>query len=297
MPRGRLAAAAVAAVLASELAPVLSLPGRAAKVAAVSAGMCRSPSHAALAARLGRDIQAARRGRVSAAAVRVEDPGQRLGCGLHGARRFDSASVVKVTILAALLRRAAGQHRHLTGAEAARAAAMMTDSDNDAASALWAELGHAYLQHFLDVAQMTRTVLGPGGLWGLTQITAGDEMRVLRLLCAPNPVLDAAARGYALRLMAQVIAAQRWGVAAGAPASLTVHLKNGWLPRPAHGWRVHSIGCFTGRGGGYSIVVLTQDNPTLAYGIHTIEAIARAIERDLNPPATPVIPPSQAAAR
>jgi hypothetical protein len=174
---------------------------------------------------------------------------------------------------------------------------MMTDSDNDAASALWAELGHAYLQHFLDVAQMTHTVLGPGGLWGLTQITAGDEMRVLRLLCAPNPVLDAAARGYALRLMAQVIAAQRWGVAAGAPASLTVHLKNGWLPRPAHGWRVHSIGCFTGRGGGYSIVVLTQDNPTMAYGIHTIEAIARAIERDLNPPATPVIPPSQAAAR
>ncbi|HEX2746163.1 MAG TPA: hypothetical protein VHN16_17425 [Streptosporangiaceae bacterium] len=33
--------------------------------------------------------------------------------------------------------------------------------------------------------------------------------------------------------------------------------------------------------GSYSIVVLTQDNPTMAYGITTIETIARAINHDL----------------
>ncbi len=44
---------------------------------------------------------------------------------------------------------------------------------------------------------------------------------------------------------------------------------------------IHSIGCFTGHGGGYCIVVLTQDNPTMAYGVATIESIARAINRDL----------------
>ena len=296
-PRGRLAAAAVAALLASELAPFLALPGRAANVAAVSSGICRSSSYSALAAKLARDIQAARRSRVSTAAVRVDDPGKRLGCWLHGARHFDSASVVKVTILAALLHEALDQHRHLTGAEAARASAMMTYSDNDAASALWAELGHTYLRHFLDLAGMTQTALGPAGSWGLTQITAEDEVLLLRLLLAPNPVLDTSARDYTLHLMAHVIPAQRWGIPAGAPTNLAVHLKNGWLPLHAHGWRVHSIGCFTGRGGGYSIVVLTQNNPTMAYGIRTIEAIARAIERDLNPAATSVIPPSQAAAR
>ena len=61
-----------------------------------------------------------------------------------------------------------------------------------------------------------------------------------------------------------------------------MHVENGWLPLAAHGWRIHSIGCFTGHGGGYSIVVLTQDNPAMAYGIATIETIARAINHDLH---------------
>jgi hypothetical protein len=200
--------------------------------------------------------------------------------------------VVKVIILGALLRRALDQHRYLTGTEAARARAMITRSDNTAASALWVELRRSYLQHFLNLARMTQTSPGPGGVWGLTQITAHDQVLLLRLLLHPNPVLDAASRDYALRLMAQVIASQRWGVPAGAPASLTAHVKNGWLPRATHGWRIHSIGCFTGRGGGYSIVVLTQDNPTMAYGIATIEAAAKVINRDLNPGTTAVVPSS-----
>ena len=45
-------------------------------------------------------------------------------------------------------------------------------------------------------------------------------------------------------------------------------------------------------------LVLTQDNPTMAYGVGTVEAIARAVNRDLNPGAVArvplsVIPPSQ----
>ena len=282
-PARKLAGVAVAALFAVPLPVVLASSAGAAGTAPRPARFCRSPSHSALAARLARDIQVAQRGRISAVAVRVDDPGKRLGCWLHSARRFDSASVVKVTILGALLRKTLDRHRYLTGTEAAWARAMITSSDNGAASALWAELGHEYIQHFLNLAGMKQTVLGPGGYWGLTQITAHDEARLLQLLVSKNPILDLASRNYALSLMSQVIPAQRWGVPVGAPRRLTVHLKNGWLPMPAHGWRVHSIGCFTGRRGGYSIVVLTQNNPSMAYGIHTIEAIARVIHRDLNP--------------
>jgi beta-lactamase class A len=249
--------------------------------AAASSAICRSSSHASLAARLSRDIERALRGRRSAVAVGVNDPAEGLQCWRNSSEHFDSASVVKVAILGALLRRAEDRDRYLTKTEAAEARAMITRSDNDAASDLWADVGRRYLQHFLDLAGMTQTSLGPGPYWGLTQITARDEMRLLRLLVTKNAVFDTKSRDYALGLMAKVIPSQRWGVTAGAPRGLTAHVKNGWLPLAAHGWRIHSIGCFTGHGG-YCIVVLTQDNPTMSYGVATIESIARAINRDLN---------------
>lgn len=292
-PISRLTAGVATMLLASALATVPALAaGANDRPAAASSAICQSSSHPALAATLSRDIRAALRGRVSAVAVGVDAPGHRLVCWLNSSRPFDSASVVKVTILGALLRKAEDQHRYLTAGEAALAKVMITQSDNDAASDLWAELGHRYLQHFLNLAGMTQTVLGPDGAWGLTHITAYDEVLLLRLLLRPNHVLDNASRAYELGLMAQVIPSQRWGVPVGAPTRLTVHVKNGWLPLATHGWRINSIGAFTGYHGGYSIVVLTQDNPTMAYGITTVEAVAKVINRDLNPGVKSVVPRS-----
>jgi len=278
-----------AGLFGSILVPLLAPPAS----AAASSVRCRSSSHPVLAARLDRDIDRALRGRVSAVAVGVDDRGRRLQCWLNSSAHFDSASVVKVTILSALLRKAQEQHRYLTRTEALLAEDMITESDNYAASVLWDDVGRYDLQHFLNLARMTQTYLGPGPYWGLTQITAYNEVLLLRLLVNRNRVLDTASRDYVLHLMARVIPAQRWGVPAGAPTSLTVHVKNGWLPLLTHGWRIHSIGTFTGRGGGYSIVVLTQDNPTMAYGIDTIEAIATAINHDLNPAARSRVPSSE----
>ena len=169
---------------------------------------------------------------------------------------------------------------------------MITKSDNGAASALWDDAGRYYLQHFLNLARMNETHLGPGGFWGLTKITAGDETVLLQLLLNSNSVLNSSSRSYVLHLMANVIPSQRWGVPAGAPTSLTVHVKNGWLPLAPYGWRINSIGCFTGRGGGYSIVALTQDNPSMIYGIDTIQAVAHAVNRDLNPAAKSRVQPA-----
>ena len=150
-------------------------------------------------------MEAARRERVSFVAVEVDDPGAGVVCRLDSRSHFDSASVVKVIILGALLRRAQAEHRSLTRTERALAWAMITRSDNGAASALWAETGRARLQHFLNLAGMVDTVLGPGAAWGLTRITAADETRLLWLLLKANRVLDTSSRDYALALMADVI--------------------------------------------------------------------------------------------
>jgi len=286
---------AVLAPAASAASPAVASPASANPAVAslaAAAVVCTSKSHPAVAAALARDIQAARSGRSSTVAVWVDDPGAGISCSLSGSSHFDSASIVKVTILGAVLRKALDQHRYLTSTEAAQLRAMITRSDNNAASALWAKLGRSYLQHFLNLAGMRQTVLGPGGYWGLTQVTAHDETLLLRLLLTGNTVLSNNSRAYALGLMAQVISSQRWGVPAGAPRSVTVHVKNGWLPRATHGWRINSIGGFTWSRGWYSIVVLSMDNPTMSYGITTVEAIARVIHRDLNPSVKTVLAPS-----
>src|SRR6201984_84931 len=99
-------------VVVASLTPVRPRP------ASAAAAICRSSSHPALAARISGDIQAARRGRVSSVAVAVDAPAAGLTCSLNGSRHFDSASVVKVTILGAILRKALDQHRFLTTTEA-----------------------------------------------------------------------------------------------------------------------------------------------------------------------------------
>ncbi len=266
----------------------LTSPRAAAASIAVS---CLSAAHPRLAARMATGIRNALLGRLSTVALRVTDKSKQLTCSLNTRMHFDSASVVKVLILGTLLRMAETQHRHLTNHEVALATAMITQSDNNAASALWAEVGRGRLEYFLGRASMTETQLGPGGYWGLTLITAHDEALLLKLLMYPNTVLTSASRTFALNLMARVIPSQRWGVPAGAPADLTVHVKNGWLPLATHGWRIHSIGCFTGHHRGYIIVVLTEDNPTMPYGIDTIQAAAEVIHRELNAPGTATVAP------
>jgi len=299
--RRRLVTGAATALLGLVTVPLAARPASAAPAGAAPASAavsvsCRSSAHPSLARKLDLDIDRALRGRISAVAIGVDAPGQQVQCWLNSSEHFDSASVVKVTILSALLRKAQQQHRYLTRTEAALATAMITESDNGAASDLWDDAGRYYLQHFLNLAHMTQTYLGPGPYWGLTRITAYNEVLLLRLLLNRNSVLDTGSRDYVLGLMARVIPSQRWGVPAGAWTSLTVHVKNGWLPLYPYGWRINSIGAFNGRGRGYSIVVLTQDNPTMTYGIDTIEAVAEVVNRDLNPGAKSRVPSSAPAA-
>jgi beta-lactamase class A len=248
----------------------------------VQEGICTAPAaQKALASRLSRDIQAALKGRVDTYAVTVFDRTREVTCRLNQGHRFHSASVVKATILAALLRWHQETGKPLSANEKYLATLMITQSDNDAATALWNEVGYTRLQHFLNLARMTETELGQDGYWGLTEITARDELTLLRLLTQSNAVLSDYSRDYELGLMSQVIPSQRWGVPAGAPKGVTVHVKNGWLPDPVS-WDINSIGAFSGHGRDYMIAVLTNGNPSMAYGVGTVQAVAEVVHRDIN---------------
>lgn len=272
--RGALSVALAVALLAA--------PATGAGAAAPPRPVCAS-ARAGLATKLSTDIATALRGRPGTVAIALRDPATDTVCTLRADRAFDSASAVKVTVLAALLWDAEKHGRQLTRCETDLATAMITKSDNAATSTLWRRLGTGGISAFLRAAGMTRTVPGAENHWGLTQITARDEMRLLDLVTTPNAVLGDHARAYILELMGEVVPSQRWGTPAGAPDTVRVQVKNGWLSRATHGWRVHSLGAFTRDGHAYTITVLTQDNRTMNAGVATIEAVSRAVHRDLGP--------------
>ncbi|MFD7504591.1 serine hydrolase [Streptomyces sp. NPDC059850] len=296
--RPRTRAALSVALAAGLLAPALT--GAETATAATprpSRTVCVS-DRAGQAARLARDITAALHGRSATTAVSLRVPATHTRCTLRADRPFDSASVVKVTVLATLLWDAEKHGRTLTRRESRLATAMITKSDNGATSALWRQLKVVRVKAFLRAAGMTRTVPGGGGYWGLTQITANDEEKLLERVTRRNTVLGDRSRTYILRLMRGVVPSQRWGTPAGAPRGTTIQVKNGWLSRAAHGWRVHSIGAFTGRGHDYTLTVLTQDNAKMHDGVAAIQAVARAVHKDLGPrsatPYTPTRAPQEA---
>ena len=196
----------------------------------------------------------------------------------YGGAAFDTASIVKVDILATLLLQAQDAGRQLTATEKSYATTMIENSDNDSASALWRIIGKA---GGLDAANKTLGLSGTTGgddmLWGLTQTTAADQLTLLQQVFGDDSKLSSASQSYIQGLMKQIEADQQWGVSAAADGSKWA-LKNGWLARSTTGlWDVNSIGRVTGEDGDtYLVAVLSKGSTTQTKGISLIEAAAKA---------------------
>lgn len=210
-------------------------------------------------------------------AVSVSD--DETGAGTtYGDGAFDTASVVKVDILAALLHRHQEAGTSMTSAERALASAMIEHSDNDAATALYRSVGgESGLEGFNASIGLTGTDVGPDGLWGLTTTTTTDQVRLLRVVLGDATVLDDDSQAYARSLMSAVEADQRFGVSAAADDASAAVLKVGFLQRSTTGlWDVTSIGEVVAQGHTYLVAVLTDGNATYADGVALADEVARA---------------------
>lgn len=226
-----------------------------------------------------RAFLATRGGEITAAVYNVRSG--RLFVYRRGVRE-DEASIAKVDILATLLHE---RGEPLASPDSDDAEAAIDDSDNDAAQDLWqAAGGDPAIAAFNRAAGLSETVLDPRGIWGHDETTAADQIRLLQTLTRANPLLPATARRYELELMRHVSPPQAWGVSAGVLAPATVALKNGWLaPDNETGWQINSIGAVRGRYRNYLIAVLTGADPSMAYGVETIDGISRLVWKYLLP--------------
>ncbi|WP_322785073.1 serine hydrolase [Streptomyces profundus] len=201
-----------------------------------------------------------------------------------GAERFDTASIVKVDVLAALLLRAQDEGRELTALERERAEIMIRASDNAATDALWWLIGGASgLAEANERLGLTSTIPGGDGHWGLTQTTSADQIALLRAVYAPDSPLTPSSQRYLQELMATVVDGQRWGVSAAATDE-GFELKNGWLPRTETGlWDINSIGRVQVAGEDYLIAVVSDGHATQEAGIAAVEWAAMAAVGALDP--------------
>jgi hypothetical protein len=195
---------------------------------------------------------------------------------------YDTASIVKVDILAALLLQEQRAGRHLTSYQRGLATEMIESSDNDAATALWDTIGGASGLATANAALgLHHTTGGPGDLWGLTQTTAGDQLRLLRAVFGDDgSPLSAGSRSYLRDLMGAIDSGQRWGVSAADSDDAGYALKNGWLQRSATGlWDVNSIGEVTYAGHRLLIAVLSSGQRSEQGGIDLVEDAALAVAK------------------
>ena len=222
-------------------------------------------------------------GRQGDVSVAVYDTVGRRWFGYRQRSEHQMASVVKVTILATLLRQQQEGQITLSAGDRELMRRMIEVSDNDAATALWNRAGgDDGIAAFAKLAGMWETE--PQAAWGLTTTTAPDQVILLRLLALPNPILDEGSRASALALLDNVDPSQRWGIDAGIPPGVTVAIKDGWLGIPGEGWIVNSIGYVNGAGRRYVIAVLSDHGPGYDYGIATIEHASQLVWTALQPP-------------
>lgn len=200
-----------------------------------------------------------------------------------GTRRFETASIVKVNILAALLLRQTPPGKALTSGTRRTAEEMIESSDNDAAVALWQRInGRSGLVAANRTLGMKETKVSVH--WGLTTTTAADQLRLLTALTSPDGPLTPQDRSFVMGLMNKVIPEQRWGVtAAGGPGNRSVYVKNGWDTADADGgrWIVNSIGRVVEADHDWLIAVLSDHHTTQEAGVRVVEKAATYVLKEL----------------
>lgn len=232
----------------------------------------RAADEAALALRLDPLLETPR----VRLAVTVFDPAT--GRSLtYGSGRFETASTVKVDVVAAALLQAQDAGRELTAEELRLASEAIRLSDNDATHELWRLIGReAGLDAANDRLGLTGTTGGAGGRWGLTRTTTEDRITLLRAVFGAASPLSADSRELLRGLMGSVAEGQDWGISAAATGEGTA-LKNGWVPRTHSGlWHVNSTGRITAGEREYLVAVLSAGHQSQEEGIVRVESAARA---------------------
>lgn len=192
------------------------------------------------------------------------------------------ASVMKVSIAIAFLRRRAAQGRPLTQGELVQLGLLIEASDNREADRLWSASGGASgLAAITTTAGMTDTTYRPGHGWGFTLTNAHDQA-LLATALGRGKLLSPTDTRLLLALMRNVQPNQNWGFVDTVAPAVEPAIKNGWYEdTDVPFWRVHCMAIFDDPtfAHPFSVVVMTRYPARL--GIEYGQATCRGVGQRL----------------
>lgn len=185
---------------------------------------------------------------------------------------FQTASIVKFDILATRLYQHQQAGTSMTAHERSLAFAMITESDNNAASALYQMDNQVTGMEEANEAFGLKVTV-PNSAWGETHTTPADQLLLLSAVMDPDGPINDDNRQYILSLMSKVDPQQRWGITAAAgPDATNVYVKNGWDTIDQYGGMRgdNSIGRIIEPGHDWLIAVMSDYNRSDGAG-HTVD--------------------------
>ncbi|MDQ6807794.1 MAG: class A beta-lactamase-related serine hydrolase [Actinomycetota bacterium] len=212
--------------------------------------------------------------RAGRTAFAVEDTEGRMA-GVHIHWTFPTASVVKAMLLVAYLRRldAMGQRTVDSGSNSFLYP-MIHISDNNAATKTWSMVGDSGLYTIARAAGMTD--FSVSGFWLSALLSPADQAHFFFDM---DSLIPREFVGYARFLLSTIEPSQSWGIPVIArPLGYQTFFKDGSEPTGL-GQLVHQVDRLEGHGRTFSVAVMTDGDPTMQYGIDTIQGVAAALLR------------------
>ena len=199
--------------------------------------------------------------------------------GYRSTWQNNTASILKVLLVAGVLRKVRAEGRPLTSREKEMCRLAIVISDNNSASACYRFIGgDAGIRATAKAFGMADTKPFTGYGWGRTWTTALDQRKLIAALALGTTALHKADRAYLWGLMGKTDPGQSWGVGIVRSDTTAVHMKNGWVPLSDDNlWRVNSVGHVKGDGRNYTLTILSGSLATMDVGVTRANTISKNV--------------------
>jgi hypothetical protein len=189
---------------------------------------------------------------------------------LDGSGTAPMASTFKVMLLATYLRQHSVRHRPLHHSDTQLLGPMIKRSDSVAATRVRDIVGVPAIERLARDAKLRDFTYN--SVWGLSRDSARDQVRFMYRL---ERYIPRRHRAYALRLLANIVPSQRWGIGQVRLPGWKLFFKGGW--GSGSGAVDHQIALLKRHGERVAVAILTESDPSHTYGKQTLKGISRRL--------------------